>query len=94
MPPRAGRQAGQADVADADAGEAGDGMADGGQHPPHLPIAALMNCQFDLRRPFPFLSGAGAVRTDQPDPLGGRGHPVLQPDAPGQPRQGVGASVM
>ena len=94
--PRAGGQAGQADVADADAGEAGDGVADGGQHPPHLPVAALENGQFDFRRPLPSLTRLGVSRrakgTDDADTLGGRRHPIFQQHTLGKTGQrgGVG----
>jgi len=48
VPPRAGGQAAQADGADLDARQALDGVANGGEHPAHLAVAALEDGQFDL----------------------------------------------
>ena len=48
MPPGAGGQAGQADGPDLDARQPLDGVADGGQHPAHLAVAALEDGELDF----------------------------------------------
>ena len=87
VPPGARRQPGQADRPDADAGQAGDGVADGGEHPAHLPVAALVDGQLDL-------SDAGPVyvllAAQQADVFGRASQAVFQHDPFAETRQGVG----
>ena len=90
VPPRARRQAGQADAADADAREAIDGVADGGQHSPHLPVAPLIYGQFDFRRPFALLTFRRAEGADDSHSLGGGRRAVVQGHAARQTAQVVG----
>jgi len=49
--PRARRQARQTHRPDADAGQTGDIVADGSQHPPHLPVPAFVDGQLYLTDP-------------------------------------------
>ena len=88
MTPGARRQAGQAHGPDADAGQAGDGVADRSQHPAHLPVAALVDGQLHLGR-------AAAVRVllaaQQADVLRRSGQAVVEHDSLPQTRQRVGA---
>jgi len=89
VPPRARRQAGQPDLADADADQPRHGMAHGGQHPAHLPVAAFVDGQLDLgaAAALPRLAG----RTRQADVLGGPGRAVFQMDTAPEPVQRVWA---
>ena len=86
MTPSAWRQAGEAHIADADADQAGDGMTKRGHHPAHLPVAALVNRQLELRLP-----GAAFVllASQQPDILGRLRHTVVQHDSAPQTLQGI-----
>ena len=72
------RQTGQAHLADADANQASDGMAESGHHPAHLPVAAFVNRQLD----FP-LPGAALVllAAQQADVLSRLCHAVVEHDA-------------
>ena len=87
MPPRAGRQARKLDTADFDAHQLCDCMTQSGHHPAHLPVAAFVDRQLNIRLP------AGAVRVrlapQQADVFGRPRHAVVQHDAPAQPLQGV-----
>ena len=62
-------------------------MPDGGQHPAHLPVAALVDGQLDLAHP-------AAVHVlfaaQQADVLGGAGQAVVEHDPLPQTRQRVG----
>ncbi len=87
MPPGARRQAGQAHGSDADAGQAGDGVADGGQHPAHLPVAAFIDGQFHFPDP---AAVHILLAAQQADVLGGPGHAVVEHDPFPQTRQRVG----
>jgi len=53
MPPGSGGQSGKPDFSYADACQLADRMANRGQHPAHLSIAAFENCQLDLRLALP-----------------------------------------
>ena len=88
--PPAGRQPGEADIPDPDAREAADRVADGGQHPPHLPVAALIDRQFDIRRPLPFRAFRRAEGAQDVGALRRGGHAVLQHHAAHQAAQIVG----
>jgi len=85
--PRARRQACQANSPDADASQAGDGVADGGQHPAYLPVASLVDGQFHLAHP-------AAVHilfaAQQADVLGRPGQAVVEHDPLPQTPQCVG----
>ena len=87
MTPRAGRQAGKLDAADFDADQLCDRVAERGHHTAHLPVAALVNGQLNIRLP------ARAVRVglapQQAHVLGGPRHAVVEHDAPAQALQGV-----
>ncbi len=87
MPPRAGRQAGEANLPDANAGQLTDRMADGSQHSAHLAVAALKNGQFHFRLPRA-VGAVALVAAAKADILGGLGGAVLQIDAPAQNIQG------
>ena len=90
MPPRTDRQPGQAHVADRNARQARDGVADGGEHPAHLPLAALKDGQFDfgLRLLFGVRFVTGLDHPPDVDVFGGRGGAVVEHQALRQPRQG------
>ncbi len=86
VPPGSRRQAGQAHVANADADQAGDRVAERSHHPAHLPVAAFVNGQ--LHFPLP-----GSVRVllaaQQADVLSGLGHAVVEHDAAPQAPQRI-----
>ena len=86
MTPSACRQAGQAHIADFDAHELGDGVAERSHHAPNLAVTAFVNCQLDFALP-------GAVRVllaaYQSDILGRPRHAVVKHDASAQTLQRV-----
>ena len=87
MPPGAGRQAGELDAADFDAHKFCDRVAERGHHAAHLPVAAFVDRQLNVRLT------ARAVRVglapQQTHVLGRTGHAVVQHDAPAQAFQSV-----
>ena len=83
MPPCAGRQAGEANVTDANPGQFTNRVADGGQHSAHLAVAALKNGQFHFRLPRA-VRAVALVAAAKADILGGLGGAVFQIDAPAQ----------
>ena len=84
--PRACWQAGQAHVADFDAHELGDGVAERGHHAANLTVAAFVDRQLDLALP-------GAIRVllaaHKPHVLGRPRHAVVKHDAPAQTLQRI-----
>jgi hypothetical protein len=93
VPPGSGRQAGKADAADADAHQARYGVADGGKHPPYLPISSFIECQLDVCGAKISL-GCGWIRiwpwplgADEMNSLSGRGHAVFEQNTLRQTRQ-------
>jgi hypothetical protein len=78
MPPRTWGQAGQADTANADANQAGDGMAESRHHPAHLPVAAFIDSH--LHFPLPCAVGV-LLAAQQADVLSRLCHPIIQHDA-------------
>ncbi len=62
-------------------------MADGGQHPAHLPVAALVDGQLHLPDPAP---AHILLATQQPNILGGSGQAIIKHDPLPKTRQRVG----
>lgn len=87
MPPGARRQAGELDAADFDAHQLCDRVAQSRHHAAHLPVAAFVDGQLNVR----LTARAVRVRlaSQQADVLGGPRHAVVQHDAPAQPLQSV-----
>lgn len=87
MPPGARRQAGELDAADFDAHQLCDRVAQSRHHAAHLPVAAFVNGQLNVRLT------ARAVRVglapQQAHVLGRSRHAVVQHDAPAQALQGI-----
>jgi hypothetical protein len=83
MPPCASGKARQAHVADTNAHEASDGMADREHHAAHLAVAAFVNREFHLSSPLPRHAGLGTVGMDDLHVFSRGSHPVFQPNAAG-----------
>lgn len=87
MPPGAGRQTRKLNPADFGPHKLCDRVAEGSHHAAHLPVAAFVNGQLNIRLP------ARAVRVrlapQQADVLGGPRHAVVEHDSPAQALQGV-----
>ena len=90
MTPAAGRQAGDAHGADRNAGEFDDGVADGGEHSPHLPLAAFGDGEFHFGDGLIVDFGGRGPLAAQKDMVRGRGQTILQPHAARQYPQGFG----
>ena len=86
VPPGACRQAGQADIADFDADELCDGVAEGGHHAADLPVAAFVDRQLDFALP-----GAVGVllAAHETHILGRTRHAVVKHDAPAETLQRI-----
>lgn len=86
MPPGSRRQAGEAHTADADADQAGDGMAESRHHAAYLPVAAFINGQFH----FPLSRAVGVLlAAQQADVLSRLCHAVVQHNAATQTPQRI-----
>ena len=87
MPPGAGRQAGKLHCANANAGQPRDRVAERLHHTAHLPVAALINSQFQSG---PSGSVSILFAPEQTHILRRLGQAVVQHDPLAKPLQGIG----
>ena len=87
MTPGTGRQAGQANIANADTDQLGDGVAQCGEHAANLTVTALKNRQLDFRLPYP-VHPIALMTAAKADILCRLGRAVFKVDAPAQDIQG------